>query len=891
MNDNIEYYHRILEEIEDYVIFLLDENECFSALTSGANNILSYTTGDIKGHPFSCLFTAADVADNVPANLVRQSVVGGKASLEVWITTKNLSRLWCKVTVIADHKGIHKNGRYSVIIKDLSEKKKADENLLRLNAELQQQCDERTATILQNEGRYRALLENNYDFITLKDAKGRVIYQSPAIERMIGYTAAETEGRNGAEFFHPEDIEDVNQRLQKAMANPGTPVWGRNRMKHKMGNYIWVEGTTTNLLHDENVKAVVANFRDITQRILIETSINQSREELKNSYRELETLLSNIDEVFVSLDTGFKVTSFNKKARLHVKKYLQKEIKKGEEFFEFIAPDLKEGFKEILIDVLKGNKRETEIAYKAENGEDHNFLNLIKPTINEKGEVEGIFITKRNITERVISRRKIEFDHSNLEALINNTNDLMWSIDVNSTLITSNTAFNDRVRRMAGVGEIDKMNPGVGFADDVLERWNKWYERAFAGETFKVLDHSAYPEEFITEVSFHPIFEGEKVIGTACYAHDITKARAAEEALAQSEANLRLIMDLIPQSIFSRDIHGNYIFVNNYFANFYGLDASQLINKNISVTFATEEERRLFHNQDKDIILSGERKMFHKVQVKDYLNNIHFFDVCKVPYLPAGKKEYAVLAIGFEITDKVAAELERTKMITEIIQRNKDLEQFSYIVSHNLRSPVSNIVGILEILHLPGITKAEEERVLNQLGVSVGNLDNVIKDLNDILKVKQQVNDVHELVYFSVILSDIQVSISNMIRKENVRIITDFTAVDEMITLKSYIYSIFFNLISNSIKYRQPDVAPVIEIKSAKTDDKISIVFKDNGLGIDLKKKGEQVFGLYKRFHSHTEGKGMGLFMVKTQVETIGGKVLLESEVNKGTTITIEFNI
>ena len=96
-----------------------------------------------------------------------------------------------------------------------------------------------------------------------------------------------------------------------------------------------------------------------------------------------------------------------------------------------------------------------------------------------------------------------------------------------------------------------------------------------------------------------------------------------------------------------------------------------------------------------------------------------------------------------------------------------------------------------------------------------------------------------------------------------------------MITLKSYMHSIFYNLISNSLKYRKPDIAPVIEIRSRKLDDRIELYFKDNGIGIDMEKNGDMLFGLYKRFNQHiAEGKGMGLFMVKTQVETIGGKIV-----------------
>jgi len=109
--------------------------------------------------------------------------------------------------------------------------------------------------------------------------------------------------------------------------------------------------------------------------------------------------------------------------------------------------------------------------------------------------------------------------------------------------------------------------------------------------------------------------------------------------------------------------------------------------------------------------------------------------------------------------------------------------------------------------------------------------------------------------------------------------------------LKPYLYSIFFNLISNSIKYRRQEVHSIIEISSRLQKNKIELIFTDNGMGIDLKKNAGQIFGLYKRFHSNIEGKGMGLFMVKTQVETLGGKINVSSEENSGTEFKIEFKI
>ncbi|MFA6262112.1 MAG: PAS domain S-box protein [Bacteroidia bacterium] len=242
-------------------------------------------------------------------------------------------------------------------------------------------------------------------------------------------------------------------------------------------------------------------------------------------------------------------------------------------------------------------------------------------------------------------------------------------------------------------------------------------------------------------------------------------------------------------------------------------------------------------------------------------------------------------------TESKLQELERQRMIAELLQRNRDLEQFAHIISHNLRSPVANIMGITNCL-LDLENEPDETEFLTQgLRTSVNNLDTVINDLNEILKMKREVSENKIVVRFPELLEQIQSSIQGLIQNEEVTFITDFDASNEMLSIRSYLYSIFYNLISNSIKYRKKDLAPVIQISSAIRNKTLVLVFKDNGMGINLDKNKDQVFGMYKRFHSHTEGKGMGLYMVKTQVETLGGTISINSSINEGTEFILTFEL
>jgi len=242
-----------------------------------------------------------------------------------------------------------------------------------------------------------------------------------------------------------------------------------------------------------------------------------------------------------------------------------------------------------------------------------------------------------------------------------------------------------------------------------------------------------------------------------------------------------------------------------------------------------------------------------------------------------------------DITEARLAEQEKTDMVTELRTRNRDLEQFAYIVSHNLRSPIANILGASNALKDADLTDDDKSVLKEGIHSSVLKLDSVVNDLNQILQVRTGVNDQKETVNFADLLGDIVATMGQAIVDYNITIKSDFSSFRDMYTLKPYLYSIFHNLISNSIKYRQVTIPLQIYIKSAQTSHGHELIFADNGMGIDLLKKGDEVFGMYKRFHPGVEGKGMGLFMVKTQVETLNGKISLKSKVNQGCTFTITF--
>lgn len=265
-------------------------------------------------------------------------------------------------------------------------------------------------------------------------------------------------------------------------------------------------------------------------------------------------------------------------------------------------------------------------------------------------------------------------------------------------------------------------------------------------------------------------------------------------------------------------------------------------------------------------------------------------DSC-APIIDKRNKMMGAVLVFRDVTEQKREEALNAVITADLIQRNKDHEHFSSIISHDLRGPVANILSLTSVVNGKGLTKDEKAFIMNALTVSAERLNEVIVDLNTILNVGKQLSEKREQIRFSKLVSDIQFSISDILKKEKANFSVDFSIVDKTFAIKSYIYSIFYNLISNSIKYRRPDVPLDITIKSRLEDKKIILTFKDNGLGIDLDTIGHHMFKLYKRFHiNKAEGKGMGLYMVKMQVEKIGGTINVESKVNQGTQFTISLN-
>lgn len=239
-----------------------------------------------------------------------------------------------------------------------------------------------------------------------------------------------------------------------------------------------------------------------------------------------------------------------------------------------------------------------------------------------------------------------------------------------------------------------------------------------------------------------------------------------------------------------------------------------------------------------------------------------------------------------DITRQKAEAAEREKLTRDLGNKLNELMQFSYIVSHNLRSPVATILAACDLMDMQ-LDDAEKTEARNCIFMAAQNMDALLRDLNVILSAKSMINEKHESFSVSEMVHDILQALNREVTNAGTIIYTDITPRAEQVnTIKGYVQSCLYNLISNAIKYRDPSRPLELSIKIWKEYQAVYFEVADNGIGIDLERHRNKIFGLYQRFNDHIEGKGLGLHMTKVQVEALGGTISVKSQPGKGSTFT-----
>lgn len=253
------------------------------------------------------------------------------------------------------------------------------------------------------------------------------------------------------------------------------------------------------------------------------------------------------------------------------------------------------------------------------------------------------------------------------------------------------------------------------------------------------------------------------------------------------------------------------------------------------------------------------------------------------------EEEKLVYAIAKNITHKKRIEEERNILLANLTKINKDLKHLSYTTSHDLKSPVNNLLSVFELIDFSKINDEETLEFINILKTTTESLRQTLKKSVDELIHKDELNAPIEKLNLDVNLNEVLLSINSLIANSKININIDFSELTDINFNKEYLKSIFLNLITNSIKYSKTDTLPSISIVSKKVNGISQLIYSDNGLGFDMDKVRDKIFGLHQKFHDHIDSNGIGLYLIYNHITNLGGRIEVESKVNEGAKFTIFF--
>ena len=257
-----------------------------------------------------------------------------------------------------------------------------------------------------------------------------------------------------------------------------------------------------------------------------------------------------------------------------------------------------------------------------------------------------------------------------------------------------------------------------------------------------------------------------------------------------------------------------------------------------------------------------------------------------------------VLVFAFEVTEQVHARqqtlaltAELTTTNQELTRTNVDLDTFVYTASHDLRQPISNIEGLLKLLR--GVLRApspaltgEVPRILDMMQESVERFKRTIEYLTDVSKLQREFGQPVQPVPLAPVIESVRLDLAPILEDTSGRLDVDVRAVPTLSLSEKNLRSVVFNLLSNALKYRHPDRAPDVQVRTRLEERYAVLEVRDNGLGFNVAHEA-RMFGLFQRLHTHVEGSGMGLYMVKRVVENAGGHIAVQSRVGEGATFTV----
>ena len=744
-------------------------------------------------------------------------------------------------------------------------------------------------TLADREQRFRALIENSGDMFTITDAQQRIVYASPNIEKILRYPLSEISGKPFYELIHSDDRPYYSFVVEQASRNKGTLFHKSNRMLTRDGQERWIEGSIIDLEHIPSVGGIVTNFRDITEKVNTQRELDHNRYILDKANE-----VTRIGYWVLDLKPGERALSWS--PQLFTIFGLHDVAFAGEpdSFDAVVHPEDKTERDAALTKALREN-----VGYSVD-------YRVVRPDkqlmwVHEQAEVffekdRAAFVVGvvQDITERKVNDQKIRESKHNLDALINNTSDFMWSCDEKLRLISGNKAFHARMRERYGIdlreGDSVIVPDGVHPA---MEAWNKAYETALSGKqaVFEThVERSTGPDYFLN--TLNPILDNGKVVGVAGFSRNITESKKFENHIKAINERYEILSKATNDAVWDFDMKADTITWNHGLASIYGYYRDSYQRQT-----SFQWWRSMVHPDDLNFVVASLERSFAKKEqlwTRSYrfrcANGNYRYALDRGFIIYEGDKPVRMIGAQqdvHELTEyrmnleqKVIA---RTIELQEALEKEKQLSEmksrFVSIASHEFRTPLSTIQFATDFLarYKYKLGEPDIDRKLASISAQVKHMLFLLDDVltvskGDSGKIKVNVKPMNLREFLSELAKNIEEG-----AKSGHEIRLHFQLGNDIVTSdEKLLTNIFTNLLSNAIKF-SPD-QKTVELTCVQRDGRLIIEVADNGIGINEKER-DLIFEPFSRGADvgAISGTGLGLSIVKTAVKLLQGTIELTS--------------
>ena len=798
----------------------------------------------------------------------------------------------------------------------------------------------------ESEARFRSLIENSSDEVSILDAHGRLMYESPSSTPTLGYPPGEFLDKDLFQLVHAEDLERLRNLLKQLLENPELHPRDRFRLLHQDGSWLWVEAVGTNLLHEPAVRGIVVNYHDVTERV-------QAEEQIR--YQAL--LLENVSDAVVSTDMNGVIRSWNKAAELmfgHTAEQVIGQLGTNIIQAEFIT-DSRE---EVYAQLPSTGSWQGELRILREDGTVIDSIASISIIRNSQGNALGYVSLNHDITERKQVEARLQASESRYRLATRATNDVIWewSAETNQLTWTENALFvfgyspeeigpdaswwddhihpEDRQRVISKLNEIMKSNELV---------WQDEYRLLLKDGSYAAISDYGYIER-------DSAGQATRLIGAMS---DITNRKQAEERIQRQlqqlsalraidiaisstfdmKTSLTVLLNKVVSQLavsaaavllFNRPSHMLDYIAGNGFVSSTIQHTRLRIGEGLAGRAALE--RRAVHVTNFDhtddhfvrtqlladeafvayyavpLIAKGELKgvleIFHRAELYPNSEWLEFLDAL------TGQAAIAIDNAQLfehlqrsktELEHRVAertAELHRTNMELESANRAKD--EFLANMSHELRTPLNSIIGLSESLleqRHDSLTE-QQQRSLQVIGSSGHHLLELITDILDLSKIEVGKFEYRpQLVLVDDLCRSSLAFINSQAVKKSIAVTyQNETSVISISADPRRLKQILINLLSNAVKFTHENGQVTLQVKTNPEQDRIQFSVIDTGIGIapeDLGRLFQPFVQLDSALNRQFDGTGLGLTLVQKLTDLHGGSVEVESELAKGSRFTI----